>query len=128
MSASITLDRRPWEISISHFIVLLMRNAVGTFLQCSIMLYLRIIFFLMKLPLIMIERENWPKTRKYVRKQDINVEKCDNTYIRLWNFTTWKMMKNIVKEKTNDIINCFRIRYQCEDKQSKKRLIVALVT
>ena len=37
--------------------------------------------------------------RKYVRKEEIDVEKCDNSYIRLWNVTTWKMMKNDVKEK-----------------------------
>lgn len=37
-----------------------------------------------------IESENCPEMRKYARKQEIDVEKCNNIYIRLWNITTWK--------------------------------------
>ena len=57
-----------------------------------------------------IESENLPEMRKNVRKQEIDVEKCDSSCIRLWNITTWKMMKNNVKEKTNGIRNYFKMR------------------
>ena len=57
-----------------------------------------------------IERENRPEMRKHVRKQEIDVEKCNNSVIRLWNIATWKMMKNTAKEKANDIRNYFGIR------------------
>ena len=57
-----------------------------------------------------IESENRPEMIKHVRKQEIDVEKCDSSYIRLWNVTTWKMMKNTVKEKTNYIRNYFKTR------------------
>ena len=57
-----------------------------------------------------IEKGSKPSMKKYVRKQKLEVEKCDTSYIRLWNVTTTKMMKEAKDEKVNNIRNYFSIR------------------
>ena len=42
-----------------------------------------------------IESENRPEMRKHARKKEMDVEKCDNSCIRLWKIATWKMMKKL---------------------------------
>ena len=48
--------------------------------------------------------------RKYARLQKLDIDKCDTGYIRLWNMSTMKMMKNTKDERVNDIRNYFPIR------------------
>ena len=56
-----------------------------------------------------IESGNKPSMRRYVRMQKIDVDKCDTGYIKLWNESTTKMMKEAKVENTNDIRNYFAI-------------------
>jgi len=46
----------------------------------------------------------------HVRMQKLNIKKSEMSYIRLWNETTVKMMKNAKKEPVNNIRNYFSIR------------------
>ena len=57
------------------------------------------------------ERGDKPSIRRYVRMQKLNIEKSETSYIRLWNESTVKMMKNAKKEPVNDIRNYFSIRW-----------------
>jgi hypothetical protein len=57
-----------------------------------------------------IENSNKPSMRRYVRMQKLDLSKCDTGYIRLWNMSTVKMMKNAKDESVNDIRNYFQVR------------------
>ena len=57
-----------------------------------------------------IEKSNKPSMRKYARIQKLDLDKCDTGYIRLWNMSTTKMMKNAKDERVNDIRNYFPVR------------------
>ena len=57
-----------------------------------------------------VERGDKPSMRRYVRMQKLDIEKSETSYIRLWNESTVKMMKNAKKEYVNDIRNYFSIR------------------
>ena len=56
-----------------------------------------------------IESGNKPSMRRYVRMQKIDVDKCNTGYIKLWNESTMKMMKEAKVENTNNIRNYFAI-------------------
>ena len=57
-----------------------------------------------------IEKGNKPSVRKYVRMQQLELDKSNTDYIRLWNMSTMKMMKNAKEEIVNDIRNYFPVR------------------
>ena len=57
-----------------------------------------------------IEKGNKPSMRKYAQMQQLDLDKCDIGYIRLWNISTTKMMKYAKDKKVNDIRNYFPIR------------------
>ena len=57
-----------------------------------------------------VEKGNKPSLRWYVTMQKLDIEKSDTSYIRLWNETTVKMMKQAKRENVNDIRNYFLIR------------------
>ena len=56
-----------------------------------------------------IETGNKLSMRRYIRMQKIDVDKYKTGYIKLWNESTTKMMKEAKEEKTNDIRNYFAI-------------------
>ena len=57
-----------------------------------------------------IEKGNKPSIRKYMQMQQLELDKSDTEYIRLWNMSTMKMMKNAKEETVNDIRNYFPVR------------------
>ena len=57
-----------------------------------------------------IEKGSKPTMRTYIRKQKLNLEKCDTSYIRLQNTSMTKMMRNAIEERVNDIWNYFPVR------------------
>ena len=57
-----------------------------------------------------IEKGNKPSIRKYVRMQQLELDKSNTGYIRLQNMSTTKMMKNAKDEIVNDIRNYFPVR------------------
>ena len=65
-----------------------------------------------------IEKGSKPSMKKYMRKQKLDMEKCNMSYIRLWNMTTTKMMKEVKDKKVNDIRNYFSIRQSGQEEMS----------
>ena len=57
-----------------------------------------------------IDKGDKPSMRTYVERQKLDLEKCNISYIQLWNMSTVKMMKEAKKERVNDIRNYFPIR------------------
>ena len=57
-----------------------------------------------------INEGNRVEMKRYLRSQKIDVEKCDTSYIRLWNVSTLKLMKKMKDEVVNDIRNFFPVR------------------
>ena len=51
----------------------------------------------------LIDRENRPAMKKYLRAQKINADRCDDACIRQWNLSTLKTRKMSEIEKINDI-------------------------
>ena len=48
--------------------------------------------------------------KRYLRLQKLNIEKSESSYIKLWNKSTVKMMKEAREETVNDIRNYFLIK------------------
>ena len=57
-----------------------------------------------------IEKGDKLSMRRYVKMQKLDIKKSDISYIRLWNESTVKMMKQSKRETVNDIRNYFSIR------------------
>ena len=55
----------------------------------------------------LINRENRPEMKRYLRQQEIDVQRCDVSYIRHWILGALKMRKITREEKVNDIRRYF---------------------
>ena len=57
-----------------------------------------------------INEGNRLEMKRYLRSQKIDVEKCDSSYIRLWNVSTLNLMKKTKEEVVHGIRNFFLVR------------------
>ena len=57
-----------------------------------------------------INEENRLEMKRYLRSQKIDVEKCNSSYIRLWNISILNLMKKMKEEVVYDIRNFFPVR------------------
>ena len=58
----------------------------------------------------LINRENRPEMKRHVRAQEINIDQCDNAYMRQWNLSTLQLRKISEEESVNDIRRYFVLK------------------
>jgi hypothetical protein len=57
-----------------------------------------------------INEGNRSEMKRYLRNQQLDVDKCDSSYIQLWNVSILKLMKKTKEEVVGDIRNFFPVR------------------
>jgi len=56
----------------------------------------------------LIVNGNKPEMKKYLHAQELDVDRCSSSYIRMWNIGAMELMRKVPEERMQDVRMFFR--------------------